>query len=138
MGTQREELAEGMRAPSVLPDPDDSDDSDNNDCYMSDFYSDDEQDRVGHGNSYGVSLGCNGGAYGRNSSRLERHGARGVRGGAGAASRAGAGKHEGEGAEGGRVVPEWSELETAVQALMGMDGGMDLAQDRWDEMESVR
>lgn len=39
-------------------------------------------------------------------------------------------------------VPEWSELETAVQALMGMEGGgvggVEECEDGWDATESAR
>lgn len=34
-------------------------------------------------------------------------------------------------------VPEWSELETAVQALMGMEG-VDMDEDGWDASEPAR
>ena len=58
-------------------------------------------------------------------------------------------EHDGVGGGGGGIgdgvhgddgapVPEWSELETAVQALMGMEGGVDAQEDRWDETESAR
>lgn len=35
-------------------------------------------------------------------------------------------------------VPEWSELETAVQALMTMENGVDPREDLWDSSESAR
>lgn len=35
-------------------------------------------------------------------------------------------------------VPEWSELETAVQALMTMENGVDPREDMWDSSESAR
>lgn len=41
------------------------------------------------------------------------------------------------GSAAGPAVPPWSELETAVQALMGMEG-IDGREDGWDATESVR
>ena len=35
-------------------------------------------------------------------------------------------------------VPEWSELETAVQALVSMDGEVDPREDVWDSSEPAR
>lgn len=68
-----------------------------------------------------------------------------------AAAAAGSGNANGNGKDqaGARMamptapVPEWSELETAVQALMGMDGGGGLGEevageDGWDATESAR
>ncbi|CAN0117140.1 unnamed protein product, partial [Scytosiphon promiscuus] len=107
LGTQqlRESLAEGMRSPAVLPNPDDDDDSDGyyfseSDCEISAVPT-----RI----------------YGRS----------GVRASGGDADEAG---DEGPMAP----VPEWSELETAVQALMGMDGGVEECEDGWDATESAR
>lgn len=80
---QREALAEGMRSPAVLPNPNDSEDSDGY------YFSDSDEYVVGE-----------------------------------------AGGETGE-------VPEWSELETAVQALMGMEG-VDMAEDGWDASEPAR
>lgn len=102
---QRESLAEGMRSPAVLPNPDDDDDSDG--YYFSD--SDCEISAV----------------------PARVYGRPGVRGAGGDAEEAGGGA-------GMAPVPEWSELETAVQALMGMEGGGQECEDGWDATESAR
>lgn len=116
-----------MRPPSALHNPDDSEDSDNNDLHVSisDFYSDEDVDDDANNSSADGVGSCRGGAGGRYNGLRRRD-----RGGGG-----------GEAKEvkevDGPVVPEWSELETAVQALMGMDE-MNLAEDGWDETESAR
>lgn len=102
---QRDALAEGMRSPAVLFNPDDSEDSDG--YYFSDTDCPVEQNGVGGGSGVYSSRGAGGG---------------------------GGGIHD----DGDAPVPEWSELETAVQALMGMDGGADAREDGWDETESAR
>lgn len=106
---QRESLAEGMRSPADIPNPDDSDDSDG--YYFSD--------------SDGPT--CPSAAVSAVSAP-----------GGGANSQAGGGRAM---AVATAPVPQWSELETAVQALMGMEGGATGAEeceDGWDATESAR
>lgn len=102
-------MAEGMRAPADIPNPEDSDDSDGY-CFS------DSDAPVPSAATVAAAPG--GGANGR-------------AGGAGAMAVATA------------PVPEWSELETAVQALMGMEGGgvrvgAEECEDGWDATESAR
>lgn len=113
-----------MRSPATPANLDDSEDSDNNhDCYLSDFYhSDDDSDLDD------VFDGA-ADAFGR-----ECHGSDG----AAVRARTGAARRDGGEEAVGPVVPPWSELETAVQALMGMDQGVDLQEDGWNETESAR